>query len=87
MVTKATTTVGLIILAAISLIGVITITLTNKVVPSDLWLITGTLIGGAAGVAIPTPGAGTTTTTTTLPAKAPVAATVPPTFAAPPPQA
>ncbi len=52
--TKATTTVGLIILAAISLIGVIVITLTNKVVPSDLWLITGTLIGGAAGVAIPT---------------------------------
>lgn len=65
MISKTTSTVGLIVLAAISLIGVIVITLTNKVVPSDLWLITGTLIGGAAGVAIPNTGIASTTVPTT----------------------
>ena len=45
--------ISLTVLAAISLIGVVAIILLNKTVPSDLWLITGTLIGAVAGVAMP----------------------------------
>lgn len=45
--------ISLTVLAGISLIGVVVITLMNKTVPSDLWLVTGTLVGAVAGVAMP----------------------------------
>lgn len=45
--------ITLTILAAIALIGVVILTLLNKTVPSDLWVITSTLVGAVAGVAIP----------------------------------
>lgn len=48
--------ISLTLLAAIALIGVVACVLTGKAVPSDLWLVTGTLIGAVAGVAMPSLG-------------------------------
>jgi hypothetical protein len=61
-----TTTTALFILAAISLIGVIVLTATSKVVPTDLWAITLALVGSVAGVAIPRSSTAAPATTPTL---------------------
>jgi hypothetical protein len=67
---------GLIVLAAVALIGTTVIAALGHPVAGELWLIDGTLVGAAAGVTVPS-ALGVTTAVAAAPAAVqPVAATV-----------
>lgn len=58
---------GLLILAAIALIAIGVIVATGHSVPDQLWTVTYVLVGGVAGVTVPTAIASATTTPAAVP--------------------